>query len=172
VPLPATEMSHFPLTAVSDLRYCPHRPTSNCSSVLGHGLIVSKKRTCVGCATRVERRVFRLTSHGFLARKTQALSDGEHCGFIARASGDLYGPFFCWEGEGRPTQLVVERRVPKQPKTGQEFISLVIGDGCLEKWCFSIEQGTDQHIGSFYCLKEPPPPRLHVLPGALDVVEG
>jgi hypothetical protein len=57
-------------------------------------------------------------SCGFLARKTQAFSDGWHRGFVAWARGDLHGPLFCWDGECRPAQFVVERRVPKQPEIG------------------------------------------------------
>jgi hypothetical protein len=71
-------------------------------------------------------------SHGLLTRKTQALSDGEYRGFIARASGDLHGPVFRWYSKRRPTQLVVEWRVPEQPEPGQKLISLEIGDGCLK----------------------------------------
>jgi hypothetical protein len=81
--------------------------------------------------------------YGLLARKTQALSDSEYRGLISRAGGDLRGSVFCWDGEGRPAQLVVHWCVPEQPETSQKLVSLVIGDGCLEKRRHSIEQGAN-----------------------------
>jgi hypothetical protein len=84
----------------------------------------------------------------------------------------LHGSVFRRDGESRPAELIVERRVPEQPEPGQELIPLVVSERRLEERRSPVEQRTNQHINSFYRLQEPPSPCLHPFSSTLDVVEG